>query len=215
MKTRVFSEEVLKWVRMGWIPMEEQELMRGLFYEGEFQTLVKLGEKRTEEEKVIVDVEGDEETAIESSDENNCVTLDMQQGPLSLKRPEETIRVEEDVESFFDEVEQQQPRKEPMMNPIVKQITSPSKRMRVDSPPQVDEEVFIPEEEHDHVPSVAVEEMTRPKSQTPENPQNQVVEVAQEMSQSDSVHSSGKGKRFKKNNIKRITMVTPLQPYRM
>ena len=31
--TRELPEEVLKWVQQGWIPMEEQEIMRSLLYE--------------------------------------------------------------------------------------------------------------------------------------------------------------------------------------
>lgn len=224
MKTREFSEEVLKWVRAGWIPLEEQELMRGLFYEGEFQALVHVGEKRVEEEKAKEVVESDEETIVESSDGSECMMQDMRQLPLSLKRPEEAMRVEEDVESFFDEVEQQQPRKESTVNSIVQRVTNAPKRARIDSPPRVVEAVTIPEEESvaaiaipeeesvDEVPGGGVD---TPKSQTPVSAQNQVVEVVREVTQSDSVHSPGRGKRFKKNNIRRATTVTPLQPYHM
>lgn len=231
MKTREFSEEVLKWVRAGWIPLEEQELMRGLFYEGEFQSLVHVGEKRVEEEKTKEVgekakevVESDEETIVESSDGSDCVMQDMRQLPLSLKRPEEAMRVEEDVESFFDEVEQQQPRKESMVNPIVERVTSAAKRVRVDSPPRAVEEVAIPEEgrveasaipEEERVDEVPSAGADTPKSQTPVSAQNQVVEVVREVTQSDSVHSPGRGKRFKKSNVRRATTVTPLQPYRM
>lgn len=230
MKTREFSEEVLKWVRAGWIPLEEQELMRGLFYEGEFQSLVHVGEKRVEEEKAKEAeeekevVESDEETIVESSDGSECMMQDMRQLTLSLKRPEEAMRVEEDVESFFDEVEQQQPRKESTVNPIVQRVTNAPKRARIDSSPRVVEAVTIPEEENvaaiaipeeesvDEVPGGGVD---TPKSQTPVSAQNQVVEVVREVTQSDSVHSPGRGKRFKKNNIRRATTVTPLQPYHM
>lgn len=169
-------------------------------------------------------MESDEETIVESSDGSECMMQDMRQLTLSLKRPEEAMRVEEDVESFFDEVEQQQPRKESTVNPIVQRVTNAPKRARIDSSPRVVEAVTIPEEENvaaiaipeeesvDEVPGGGVD---TPKSQTPVSAQNQVVEVVREVTQSDSVHSPGRGKRFKKNNIRRATTVTPLQPYHM
>lgn len=174
---RELPEEVLKWVQRGWIPMEEQEIMRSLLYEGEFQTLLKMNENRGAEERArCIDVE--EDTKSESS---AVVVSSPESSEMLLKRPCEESRIEDDVEDFFLEVSQKQQlqaqRIESQRREVYSVASTPSKR-------------------------VCVEERREE-------------EVVKEIPVAASVQVvPGKGKNFRKNSVKRVSVITPLLPYR-
>ena len=47
---RILQDDVLEWVRKGWIPLEEQEVMQCVLYPKEMESMVKLSRKRKEME---------------------------------------------------------------------------------------------------------------------------------------------------------------------
>ena len=51
MMSRSLAEDVLEWVQRGWMPLEEQEVMKCVLHPMEFERIVEMSRKKREKER--------------------------------------------------------------------------------------------------------------------------------------------------------------------
>ena len=84
--SRQFSDDVLKWVVNGWIPISEQELLRVMLFENDKDVIMRLNKKRMEKEQErkrmkeenernMNDEETDEETEATEEEEKDVTCI--------------------------------------------------------------------------------------------------------------------------------------------
>jgi len=108
---RIIPPEALKWVRKGWIPFAEQELMRSILFEGDLGVMVNLNVQRCSAE-MNQNLPPEDTQQMSSSVQNEdaglvkptSVNTTPKKVMLSLKRPESTQTIDE-VEAFFEQLE--------------------------------------------------------------------------------------------------------------
>lgn len=108
---RIIPFEALQWVRRGWVPLAEQELMRSLLFEGELAAMIDLSVKRCsnemnqtvspeETQQTISNVTSEDSALVKPTSLNTTPKKVM----FHLKRPESTHTIDE-VEAFFEQLE--------------------------------------------------------------------------------------------------------------
>ena len=193
--TRSIPQDAMEWVKSGWIPLEEQELMRCLLFSGEMGSMMSLGRERQQQEAKMM---------LESKTESQ--NKELPPLPLTLKRPDPIQSVDE-VDDFFNELDaaSQTPQQSVFVSASKKRQIQPVGKGSSESA-----ELNKPIKE---------EGMDGESPETPHQASDQQTSLSvgslQEMgklSQSSS-SSPGKGKRFVKCTVKKSWKVVPLYPY--
>ena len=206
--TRVIPQEALEWVRHGWVPLEEQELMHSILIQGEFQSFLVMNKKRCENEiKMATQTrQEDMETESESDHEMSVPTIKSPghvQMPMkvnAVKNETKGKSYQSDVDDFFNNLKNTA--KPVARQPVIQNYYQQNKRGNEDV-----EKNSIPEKKR----RMDMQETT-PIRTVPSVPAS-VPAVANDQPFLSAESESQKGKYFIKKQVKKNTRIIHLKPY--